>query len=636
MRCSPAPDAETRLMTQLPFDFLLPQTNWAPPSSLPQFAPHEEIAIDTENHDPGLTSKGPAHLRGQGHVAGISLSNGQKSIYLPIGHQSGGNLDRGIVTTYLRDLFRTSRTWVLTNGQYDLGWLSTLGMRPQGYIWDVQLADALLDEERLDGYSLNAIGRRWLGQGKDETVLKEAAAAFGFRPKEDMWRLHSRFVGQYAEVDALRTWQIKQLQYPQIKAEDLMEAMNLEAELVPILTDMTIRGIRIDTDYAEQLNRRWMLEETQALAQLKLRSDEIWLPDVVASICKQAGVAPIKTEKGNDSFGKDLMTSANDPTLNLLLKARAINRTRSIYLEQNLLVNPYKGRLHPQFIQMASDEGGTRTYRFACKNPNAQQFPKRSRLFDAKAIRKALIPEDGCQWAKLDYWSQEPVLQNHYALAAGLPGAEQIRDAFAQGVKLYTFVAERTGGKCNYDQCKEIVLGRSYGMGKAKMASRMNMSLDECDQVLTAFDDVVPYIKQLASAVSSKAQERGYIKTLLGYRRRFNLWVPRSKYGEERQFHRPLSRSNAEQMWPNQPLERAGTHKAFNALIQGGAANQAKKAVVLAVHEGIMPNLLVHDEINSGSIENEKQAQRLKEIMEHAIELKSPARADLDLGLAWQ
>jgi DNA polymerase-1 len=624
------------MITQLPFEFMLPETNWTPPLQLPQFHENEELALDTENHDPELTSKGPAHLRGQGHVAGISLSNGTKSVYLPIGHQGGGNLDKGIVRAYLLDLFRTPRTWIVANGQYDLGWLHTLGLRPQGYIWDIQLADALLNEERLDGYSLEAIGKRWLGSGKDEKVLREAASAFGFRPKEDMWRLHSRFVGTYAEVDALRTWQIKQHQYPQIKAEDLMAAMNLEAKLVPIMTDMTLRGIRIDTPYAEELNRRWMLEETSLLGQLKLNQNDIFMPDVVAHICKQAGVAPLKTEKGNDSFGKDYLSAVNDPTLNLLLKVRAINRTRGIYLEQNLLINPYQGRLHPQYIQMASDEGGTRTYRFSCKNPNAQQFPKRSRLFDAKAIRKCLIPEEGCQWAKLDYWSQEPVLQNHYALLAGLPGAEEVRDAFAQGIKLYTFVAEKTGGRCTYDQCKEIVLGRSYGMGKAKMASRMNMAVSECDEVLTAFDEIVPYVKLLARSVSNRAQDRGYIKTLLGYRRRFNLWVPRTSYGEEREFHRPLILENAQQMWPNKPLERAGTHKAFNALIQGGSANQAKLAVVTAVEAGIMPTLLVHDEINSGNITSEAQARQLKEIMEHCIELKSPARADLDLGSTWQ
>lgn len=621
---------------QLPFDFLLPESNWTPPLRLPQFHEDDEVALDTENHDPDLTQKGPSHLRGLGKVAGISLSNGKDSVYLPIAHEGGGNLDKAVVVAYLKDLTKRIRRWIMANAQYDVGWLATLGIRPEGSIWDIQLADALLNEERVDGYSLNAIGKRWLGKGKDEGLLNEAAKAFGLRPKEDMWRLHARFVGPYGETDALRTWQIKQAQLPNIVAEDLQEPLALESELIPILTDMTRTGIRIDTAYAEQLNCRWQREETECLGKLRLRADEIWLQDVVAGICHKAGVPPLKTEKGNDSFGKDYLSAANDPTLNLLLKARAINRTRSIYLEQNLLVNPYRGRLHPQYIQMASDEGGTRTYRFACKNPNAQQFPKRSRLFDAKAIRKCLIPEDGCQWAKLDYWSQEPVLQNHYALVDGLPEAEAIRDAFLRGEKLYDYVAKATGGRCTYDQCKEIVLGRSYGMGKAKMAKRMNMSLDDCDTVLTAFDSVVPYVKMLASAVSARAQQRGYIKTLLGYRRRFNLWVPRQKYGEEREFHMPLPLEAAQHKWPDRQLERAGTHKAFNALIQGGAANQAKKAIVLAWRASIRPNLLVHDEINSGSIQNEKQAKQLKEIMEHAIPLRSPVRADLDLGWSWQ
>ena len=83
-------------------------------------------------------------------------------------------------------------------------------------------------------------------------------------------------------------------------------------------------------------------------------------------------------------------------------------------------------------------------------------------------------------------------------------------------------------------------------------------------------------------------------------------------------------------------LERAWTYKAFNALIQGGAANQAKKAVVLCVREGIIPNLLVHDEINSGTITDHAQARRMKEIAETAVTLRLPVRADLDVGSTWQ
>jgi DNA polymerase I-like protein with 3'-5' exonuclease and polymerase domains len=124
------------------------------------------------------------------------------------------------------------------------------------------------------------------------------------------------------------------------------------------------------------------------------------------------------------------MESCTHPKLKEVQEVRAINRVRSVYLEENLITNVIRGRIHPQYIQMASDDGGTRTMRLACRNPNAQQFPKRSTLFDAKSLRKVLIPEDGMDWAKFDYWSQEPVIQCHYALKLGLPGAQEVRTQF--------------------------------------------------------------------------------------------------------------------------------------------------------------------------------------------------------------
>lgn len=633
-------------MIQLPFDFMLPESSWVPPTRLPDLSAFDELALDTENNDPELTSKGPACLRGLGHIAGISVAWKQEheycAIYLPIGHDTG-NLDRNLVVMWLRDLCKRKRLWVLANGQYDLIWfMKQFGFIPEGTYFDIQIADCLIDEERPDGYSLESVGRRWLGKGKDERILREAANAFGFRPKEDIHRLHPRFVGSYAEMDAIRTLQLKHTLVPELEKEDQLGPMALEMEVMPILAQMTVRGIPVNQAFGQELNARWKLMETEALGRLRLSADDIWVPEVVARICQKAGVAPIKTEKGNDSYGKDHIAQSTDPVLKDLLLARAINRTRGTYLEQNLLINPYKGRIHPQYVQVASDEGGTRTYRFACKNPNAQQFPKRSRLFDAKSLRKCLVPEDGCIWAKLDYWSQEPVLQNHYAILEDLPGAHEVREAFGRGEKLYTFIEKATGGRCNYDQAKEVVLGRSYNMGPPKMAKRLGMDVEECAQILQEFDRVVPYIKQLSEKLANVARQRGYIRTLLGYRRRFLYWQPRkpkpweAQGSEEFKFERPLRRNEAEAMWPGKDLERAWVYKAFNALIQGGAANQAKKAIVLAVREGILPTLLVHDEINSGSITSESQAKRLKEIMENAIPLRSPARADLDIGSSWQ
>lgn len=626
---------------------MLPDVKWQPPRELPDLSDAKEIAIDTENRDPHLKSKGPGWIRRDGHMAGFSVATdtGFKG-YFPIAHEGGGNLDSTLCTGWLADVCRKpDRDYVFTNAFYDLGWLESAGVTIKGRIRDISICDTLLDEENPDGYGLEALGRRWLGSGKNELELKQAANAFGFRPKEDMWRLPAKFVGLYGETDALRTLQIYQKQKPALIADDLMVPFELESELTPILYGMTKRGIRVDLNYANQLNDEWLRDEKTLLRELNASVDDIWNPDYVRSLCRHLNIPIPEKIPDDDESGaldKNYLTGTGNKGIIPLLKVRAINRTRSIYLEQNLIRNAINGRIHPQYVQMASDEGGTRTGRLASKNPNAQQFPKRSKLFESKRLRKALIAEDGCQWAKLDYWSQEPIIQVHYALVLGLDGAETVRDAFAKDIKLAHFIEKATDGRCNYDEAKEVALGRSYGMGKKKMSRRMGISIEECGDILEAFDEVVPFIKGLAEDVSATAKNRGYIKTLLGYRRRFNLWQPVRNWDrkfekdwDDDRFYPATTYEKATLAW-GAKIQRAYTYKAFNALCQGGAANQAKKAIVEIAKAGILPTLPVHDEINSGNITDPSQAQRMKEIMENVIPLRLPARADLDLGYSWQ
>src|SRR5574343_102735 len=98
------------------------------------------------------------------------------------------------------------------------------------------------------------------------------------------------------------------------------------------------------------------------------------------------------------------LTSLTNPCAKIL-EARAIDRIQSKYIEEDILRGNRNGRIHGQFLQLASDEGGTRTGRLAAKTPNLQQVPSRSAL--GKQVRACFIPEDGCQWAKFDYNSQE-------------------------------------------------------------------------------------------------------------------------------------------------------------------------------------------------------------------------------------
>lgn len=483
----------TTMFDEIQLPLFQPTSTWAPPAFLPDLSDAKSIAVDTENRDPGLKKSGPGFIQNNGYIAGIGVATdtGFKA-YLPIAHTGGGNLDPTIIRDWLRaQLGRTDRNYVFANAQYDLGWLRRIGVEVRGTIHDICIADTLIDEERHDGYSLEAVCRRWGLPGKDETLLRQAARDWGLQnPKADLWKLPANLVGPYGETDPLRTLQVHLKQLPVLRSQGLMDVYKLECEVTRVLFEMYWKGIRVDVDYATQLNARWLKEEQALYQKLRMGADDIWNNAVLARVCDKEGISYPRTKptknfpNGQPSITKEFMEQSQNPTLMEIRRIRAIQRTRSTYLEQNLIQNVYKGRIHPQYIQLHSEDGGCRTPRLSCKNPNAQQFPKRSTLFDAKALRKALIPEEGMLWAKQDFWSQEPTIQCHYALLENLPGAVEVAAQFEKGIKLATYVEQATGGALNYDQAKQVILARSYNQQPKGMSMTTGMPLDKCNEII--------------------------------------------------------------------------------------------------------------------------------------------------------
>jgi DNA polymerase I-like protein with 3'-5' exonuclease and polymerase domains len=142
------------------------------------------------------------------------------------------------------------------------------------------------------------------------------------------------------------------------------------------------------------------------------------------------------------------------------------------------------------------------------------------------------------------------------------------------------------------------------------------------------FNSEAPFLKVLFDNAMNIASSRGYIKTILGRRARFDFWTPSFEETAVKGY------GMAKGKYPNKPLQRAYTSKALNRLIQGSAADQAKKAMVDAYEAGFDMRLPVHDEINA-MVDSEKDSLDLKTIMENAIPLKVPVIADIDLGLTW-
>jgi len=600
-----------------------PQSLWRPPSVFPQLG--EVVAIDLETCDPHLRQRGAGYRTKSGHVVGVALADKHTQVYLPFDHQGGDNIDKSMVLAYVANVVKNSKELLFANATYDLGWLHVLGIKPTCTVRDVQVAEALLDEEKFT-YSLNSLSKQYLGVEKEEQHLRDAAQAYEIDAKSDMWRLAARHVGKYAEADARYTWDIYQHQIPKLKEQGLWDIWQLESELIPVLLHMTIQGVPVDLDKAEQLNTSLLHEEKD------LRHDfgslDIWSTNQVGAYLEERNLIIPRTDKGNYSVSKEFLEFCTDPTAQKIHKARSINRLRKVFIEDIILKGNHNGRIHAEFRQTASDAGGTRSGRLSSCNPNMQQVPKRSEI--GKAIRALYVAEPDSLWCKADYSSQEPRLQVHYALLGQfgrpLPKAEEARDSFARGEKLYTFFEKATG--LPYDTCKMLCLGISYGMGNTKMARTLGISEEMCTTTMRKFNAEAPFLKILFDNVMNKASKQGYIRTILGRRARFDFWT--------RSFDdKPVKGySNAVEKYGEQGLFRAFTSKALNRLIQGSAADQAKKAMVDAYKAGFDLRLPVHDEINC-MVNSEKESLDLKLLMENAIPLHVPVIADIDLGNTW-
>jgi len=233
--------------------------------------------------------------------------------------------------------------------------------------------------------------------------------------------------------------------------------------------------------------------------------------------------------------------------------------------------------------------------------PNLQQVPQRTET--GKLIRTLFIPEPGEQWAKMDYSQIEPRLLLTYA---NRRLASQILAAFEQdpALSVYKEMGKRMPS-VEYNQLKAIYLGATYGMGKAKMAEQMGVTIDEAEPKFREFHDNAPYIRRLSNQCTAKAESRGWIRTIGGRMARFP--DPRWSY------------------------------KALNRLIQGGAADILKTAMVTGYEEGLrLPMLTVHDELDMSYGERE-EAEAWQRVMVEvfADELRVPMRVDLETGPNW-
>jgi DNA polymerase I-like protein with 3'-5' exonuclease and polymerase domains len=613
----------------------IPNSEWVTPSEFPDLSQEDEIAIDLETRDENMKTLGTGWARRDGEIVGIAVAAGSFKGYYPVNHQGGGNLPRSKVFKWIQEVLKTDAAKIMHNAQYDLGWIRSMGWEVKGPIIDTMVTAALVDENRRS-YSLNNLSIEMLGEMKSETELKEEAAQRGLDAKAELWKMPAMAVGFYAEQDAVLTLKLWHHLKTFVKKEQLQTIWNTEMELLPILIKMREVGIRIDLDKAEILKKQFKTLESSLITEIKKLSGvavDIWAARSVAKAFDAVGIKYDLTEKSKaPSFTTNWLTNNEHPLAKLIREAREVNKLHSTFIDSFLRFS-HKGRIHAEINQLRSDTGGTVSGRLSYSNPNLQQIPARNKEY-GKLIRGLFLPEEGCKWGSFDYSQQEPRLVVHYAATTdkklgGLAGADVLIKAYREDdADFHQVVADMAN--IPRTQAKTINLGIFYGMGQAKLAKQLGITVEEAKAILAEYNSKVPFVKQLANRVQKQASETGAVKTIGGRKCRFNLYEPKS-YGlflalTEKEYimeHGSLSSAR-----------RAMTYKALNRLIQGSAADQVKIAMVNCYKAGHIPMLQIHDEL-CFNIESENDEKNIINVMENSVELEVPNKVDVAIGDNW-
>lgn len=551
------------------------------------------VACDTEG-----TNIEWDYRDGTGYGTGISIAFRFGQVlggYYPFRHPSDNISEQEAYR--LRNALRNFKGWlVFHNAKHDLVALKTLGIDYKGKFYDTLLLCHLLNEEIPYVKSLNGCAKHYLGVGsqKDDAALKTVLAALN-----QQWHLvPANIMGPYATHDAALTLGLFEKIEGRVFAEVPREYWDHKQDFVRVIIAMESRGVRIDTKLCTRQTAvgETQMEEIKELLGLnpgsgkdlqKLLIDKLGLPIVKPT----KGTAKLPREEWKPSFDKDAMAEYDqmlefreDPTATLVLGYRGWQKAvSSNYKPYVLLLSP-DGRLRPNYKLH-----GTKTGRMSCEKPNLQQIPRISAKPWHGGMKQAFIPEEGYSLWEFDYSQLEFRLGAAYAAQyqPDLPLIEIFNDPTRD-----VFTEMSTLENWDRQKIKTRTYTIQFGGGANRLKNVFGVSLEEGRAIREKFFATYPGFKSVMDKASSKARTKGKLQ----------LWS-----GRYRHF-----------LYPDDEA-----HKAFNAAIQGGAAD-IMNGVMVRLHKEVDDPiecrmlLQVHDsvvwEIKNGC--EDEYLPRIREIME--------------------
>lgn len=505
------------------------------------------------------------------------------------------------------------------NIKYDMLVLGNYGIEVQGPLFDTMIAHYVLQPELHHG--MDYLAEVYL---KYNTIKIEELIGPKGKNQKNMRDLSPSSVYKYACEDADVTLKLKSILEKELKTNGVEELFwNIEMPLVPVLAYMERNGVRIDTNALKETSTHFTArmhqieEEVHQLAGIEFNiASPKQVGEVLFDRLKITEKAK-KTKTGQYVTSEEVLESlrGKHEIVGKILEHRGLKKLLGTYIDAlPLLINPQTGHIHTSFNQTV-----TATGRLSSSNPNLQNIPIRNE--EGKEIRKAFIPDEGCEFFSADYSQIELRIMAH------LSGDPHMIEAFQKELDIHA----ATAAKIYKEEISEVTreqrskaktanFGIIYGISVFGLAERLNVDRKEAKELIDGYFANYPHVKEYMDQSIRIAKEQGYIETIF----------KRKRYLPDINSHNAVVRGYAER-------------NAINAPIQGSAADIIKVAMIQIYQrfrtEGIKSKMIlqVHDELNFSVLPEEKQKvqQIVIEEMERAYKMKVPLRADCGWGQNW-
>ena len=497
------------------------------------------------------------------------------------------------------------------NLKYEIELAQRCSFELKGPVFDVLVAAYVANPTR-GTHTLESIALDYLGI--ELPVMDKNGAVSGSRGQSSVEEMFA------AEVDAIS--RLAPILSKKLDEDGLGPLMaDVELPLIPILADMELTGVALDTKWLNHLSKR--LDESIC----RLEHEIYELAGMEFNIGSTRQLQQVLFEKLGLQAGKKTKTgySTDAETLAQLapshdivakiLEYREVSKLKSTYADAlPKLINPRTGRIHTTLNQAV-----TATGRLSSSDPNLQNIPIKSEI--GREIRQAFVSSRGNLLISADY------SQIELRILAHVSHDPELERAFREDEDIHVKTATKIFGVPAQEvmpdmrrQAKTVNFAVIYGMSDYGLSRELNIPTGVAKAYIESYFSEYPGVKTYSTETLAKARQLGYVESLLGRRR----YIP--------EIHSP-----------NRTFREFAERAAVNMPIQGTAADIVKLAMI-SIHDrlrrggfGTKLVLQVHDELVFDAPESEIRVviPIIKTAMESAYRLHVPLTVDVKVGGDW-